>query len=959
MFQKIDFAIRCSVSGIAVGLVLVGSSAALGQDAKQKLFERVFGEAAKLDPAMVAKVKATKPGERTFVDWDQDGTNEEVWYIDTAARHQAKAKPLLVRVIDEDGDLDSDKGPDLDSDLYVADWKADGTVDVVIDYQDNDGDNDLDEMGMYYFVGKYAYLGGGPGLLVWWGRDVGDDNLLWYDVNWNYHQTDCQWRCHFSGDEVFLQFGLTEDAKEWRSIFENPFAFYDPDGDDCAEVVIRLSGRGDLVEALRYSFDADDDAFGRRVHDYDFSITALGAGRYLKGVDAAEVRYPESITKGMKLRGIPTQRWVQVEHAQPFAIGAPWDRVLLTWDEMNANTDEKLERSAEERWEGILNHSSKDFPQVGGPPCGRLNKRNEVSFKPHRPLKLYYDPTDRRLHLKGAGAGWLDVDFDLDGKVDAKYTYVDADEDGFFDRRRLDLDADGKVEFDWAMKGQGALELELEWNSVSGFYKPALQELLADSQVFIEAAKAGLAAGTETCPVDPVESYFLTKLESWHPRERLGLTMRKTPAGARLYVDLLRDRLFHSLQKKFGNHRAWAEVEGLYCAGDYKSAGLEAGKEFSPKQLRPWHAFRSYATRIPVRFDNLGGDKRVDWPVTIAVKDLKAAAADFNPENCAVVAGAKWIDWREIPHQVDEVDPSVGKELSFLIDVDAAQTETYFVYYSPEGKSVSTFPQKTDTAEDWVPPNIGWESNRVAYRAYWGQFDFFGKKVDGLIYGDIGNKSYHSEVEWGIDGLSTGKTSGIGGLTLYAGDKGYAVQNPVGKGNVKFAKRRLTKGPVRAGVEILASNVLPDKPEARVRMLCLVYAERQETEICVSVSGVEGGVVLAPGFTKLLREQTFGDPQAGYFGAWGFQEPVIDEIGMGLIVFPEAYVDWVDLPDERQVKLETADGKLRYWLIGDWRRGRRHPVAATASNWEKELAGLASLLLNDVRVAIGQREKAQ
>ena len=53
-------------------------------------------------------------------------------------------RPLLVRVIDEDGDLRMGDEPDYDSDLYLADWQADSAVNVVCDYTDLDGDNDVD-----------------------------------------------------------------------------------------------------------------------------------------------------------------------------------------------------------------------------------------------------------------------------------------------------------------------------------------------------------------------------------------------------------------------------------------------------------------------------------------------------------------------------------------------------------------------------------------------------------------------------------------------------------------------------------------------------------------------------------------------------------------------------------------------------------------------------------------------
>ena len=79
-------------------------------------------------------MKSSSSGRRHYVDANQDGKPEEVWFIDTDWRHRQKKVvedlfcPLLVRVIDEDGDLQMGGEPDLDSDLYLADWKADGSV---------------------------------------------------------------------------------------------------------------------------------------------------------------------------------------------------------------------------------------------------------------------------------------------------------------------------------------------------------------------------------------------------------------------------------------------------------------------------------------------------------------------------------------------------------------------------------------------------------------------------------------------------------------------------------------------------------------------------------------------------------------------------------------------------------------------------------------------------------------
>ena len=148
-------------------------------------------------------------------------------------------------------------------------------------------------------------------------------------------------------------------------------------------------------------------------------------------------------------------------------------------------------------------------------------------------------------------------------------------------------------------------------------------------------------------------------------------------------------------------------------------------------------------------------------------------------------------------------------------------------------------------------------------------------------------------------------------------------------------------------------------PELTVRVQCIVYAERQETEIRAKVLNADTkDLQLAPGIVKLLREQFFADPKAGTFGSWGWQQSAIGEIGMGLIVSPGAVVNVIDLPEERRVRCRlNGDGELRYWAIGDWQRGRPHPVAPTIDNWRQELHELAGELLNDFTISIGEPVK--
>lgn len=948
---------------LAVLITLVSCSTTHAQDAKQRMFERVFGGAVKLDPAMIAKVKASKPGEYVLVDRDGDGKHDEAWFIDTSPRHTAAVRPLLVRAIDEDGDLDRDGQPDLDSDLYVADWKADGSVDAVIDYTDTDHDNDVDEMAMYFWSPNDHFLGK-DALRVWWGRDDGDDNQLWYDVDYTYDQKACQWRSHFSGDESFVAFGLTEGSDQWQSIWENPFLFYDRDHDGCSDEVIRFSGLGDQVEALRWSFDADDDAHGRHTHDYDFSITAIAPGsRFTRGDNRAgsDLTIPAPLAQSITLRGIPTQPWLQRQHAQEFAKSASWAKAMLTWDEINANTDVNVAADLHERWEGVIAQGNKDFPQVGGPPCGPLNKRFELLENPKPPLRLYYAPGDGRIHLFGAKRGWMDVDYNLDGKVDARYEWLDQDGDGYFDRRRLDVDADGTVDFIWMIGPEGRLDVPLDSASIVKIWTQELRRTLETSQPFVDAmiAAVALADGEKpTSNICPAMTYYREKLPSWMPNTRLGDHIRTTAAGAAFYTNFARDWLQRAVWTPFGEHGAAYDLYPLTLAGKYNEAADLVLKQWvrdAPKiNTRNFGAFQK---RIPITIANADDPQRDDWPVTIRLSALKAAVSDFNADNCAVVAPHRWLDWRAVPHQVDTIDPAIGAELSFLADVPANAIETWFIYYSPTGRSPTTFPARTSTAEDWVPPNIGWESNRCAYRAYWDQFDFFGKKSDSLIYPTIARTSYHSETPWGIDALHVGKASGLGGLTIYANDKPFIAQNPAGDGKVEFKKRQVCHGPIRAVAEIVARNILPQKPDVTLQIRCVIYAERQESQVDVKVVGADGPVLLAPGLVKLTHEQAFTEPRSGFIGSWGWQETGIGDIGMAIMTSPDRIVDVVDLPEERRVRCRPDESNmLRYWIIGDWRRGRAYPAAPTLTNWNHEVGELAKLLLHDVQVSLGSAQ---
>lgn len=993
--QFISSSLR-SFAGLAL-LFAAGAPAqddATGAPKNTIVFERLFGKPRIIPPECIAEVKALPAGKSLLLDANGDGVPDEAWYLDTAYRHDKDV--ILVHAVDEDGDFAATGRPDTDSDLYFFDWDADGYIDVVADYVDDDGDNDVDQMGLFY---NKNWQDGKDDMTVWWAMDIGDDNLLWYDVNGTYYQPLCQWRTHFSGDELFYQFRLTVDDAKWVNVWEDPFAFYDPDGDQASEVVVRVSAVGEAVKNLRYSIDADDDAYGRDTHNYDFSVTALPPA---EGLSSA-AWHTESLT----IRGVETLPLLPWNKTKEFGQQAMWGKAMLTWDEINSNTDEKPEQDPHERWEGILNPKSKhgDFEQVGGPPSSQFNKRVEVTARPASPLALYFDEVDQRLHLLGAEYGYMDIDFNLDGTIDAAETWKDSDGDGKLDVREMDVNADGKVDIVQPLK-PGEKTYALEFEELPGVYKPAIQKALKEGQAFIDTATAAL--GTTPADAQAVIDYFSGPLADYHPETEIGQRIRNTPAGARFFVELLRDRLYVAAKAAFGEKSGWDKVEQAYIAGKYdgaakelaKIAGIREGIETVPPLILNG---KTYTKRVAVEVTapEVPGGPMVfqDRPVSIFIPELKSTVKDFESLNCVVVDGERWVSWKPVPHQIDtfrhmlpeyikaligalevelgsrtlrefqsQVSLPTGPnfdgesapqswgaiELSFLADLPAGETKTYYIYYQDNLKDIAQYPKLTNAVLD-NPAYIAWESDAGAYRFYTGQFDFFGKQVrllpreKQLVYPII-DVNYHAEQDWGIDALHVGKTSGLGGLTIYLDGKEYPVQSPAGEGHVTFEHKVLGSGPVRAAVEIIASNVFPQHPEMKVNLRCFIYARNAGTEINVQLpKGLEGATI-APGLMNL--PEGVNAQSDNLLSVWGRQGDDIGEIGLALALDGRAKPVIQNLDVERRAVCTPETGAFRYWVRGGWLRGMQYPTSYGPENWKREAEAWAKQITATLSVTV-------
>ncbi len=557
-------------------LVTLAASCCAAQT-NNEIFLKMAGDEVVMDRSVGVKFLEGRPDRKFAVDSNHDGRIDVIYLIDNDDKHQGKRAPLLVKIVDEDGDMDLTGEGDLDSDLYVADWYGDGTIDRVVDYRDLDRDNDVDEQYLYQWIEEnYSYFSPrtyeGKAYCLAYARDIGDDNRLWYHTNYEYDQRLTEWRSDFNGDEMFVYpFYFDFEAGTLTPACEIVFSFYDLDGDSLSEEAVRFEGVKLIAENLRYSMDLDNDTRAGNRHDYDFSISSLGP-----------IALPESSCTRFEIRGIMTEPIFNWSEMPRFAKVQKWGKTLLTWDENDSNIDPTPGRQHNERWEGVLNHESELMPQVGGPSCGPDNKRNEIDSDRSGEFRFYYSPVDRRLHLLGAETGWIKVDYDYDGRVDLVIRTEDTDLNGFFDTWKYDRDGDNEFEYTYLTPCDTATVYPFDYKTLHQAYLPMLSKAADDNRLLIGIMKSVLAKVSHEDIADPVENYFNTELIGYGKDFHLGETIRNSPEGQRYYDDLIRIRYWENLRgtAAVGGRTGFAGIAKAYESGRFDEAAAMLKETF-------------------------------------------------------------------------------------------------------------------------------------------------------------------------------------------------------------------------------------------------------------------------------------------------------------------------------------------------------------------------------------------
>jgi len=318
---------------------------------------------------------------------------------------------------------------------------------------------------------------------------------------------------------------------------------------------------------------------------------------------------------------------------------------------------------------------------------------------------------------------------------------------------------------------------------------------------------------------------------------------------------------------------------------------------------------------------------------------------DFNPLYCAFTDS----QGEPLPFQVDDMD-SDGKpdELALCLTLPPGPN-VITGYYTPRGTRLPEFPARTYARLAWEPAdaNIGWESNRAAYRFYWGQVEAFGKLDERLIMaGFTADYAYHEMQDWGMDILHVGEASGLGGISLWEGETRLSTINPAGKGRNQYFRKVVAAGPVRAVARVDIQNIGPSAAQYTITLLMSAFTNNiySRHDVCIT-SSAGGKIIYSPGIEKLANETWSMSPEKGYLASWGEGATGAGEIGLALIFNPAEFIGFAENDLDRYVKLTAPSGERRtFWVCGGWHLGITAPDPPQAANWTRQVEDMSRRL---------------
>ncbi len=394
------------------------------------------------------KAAALKPGESVMLDVGGEAKDRMLVRRDTVMLAGNRPAEALVWIIDDDADGSVlQAGGDRDSDCYVIDYDADGLVDRMVDYIDDNGDGQADEMDLRIFD---------TGMLscALMGRVVSGQGVLW-DLKAVDEAAFTFRTCDASGDKIFTSYKFNPELGTWSPLGEYPLAF-----SSGGEKGLRASVR---VGAVPEGWDP--------VKDPDFPVSALfrpwesGMGvpsaadvRASYAIEPASGKGSAEFGWGLNLSGLvplpiaepaafnanrrPPQAMAVLDTAAAAALAAAFEARETGFSWIEGGEAPAPGEAAAGTDPGALGIAwiweRRPMADSGGP-AQKWNVRREWSGKPSAKRELYYSGIDRRIHLLGAEEGWLAIGNFAGLGIVGEIRMFDTNGNGIFDRWELTL----------------------------------------------------------------------------------------------------------------------------------------------------------------------------------------------------------------------------------------------------------------------------------------------------------------------------------------------------------------------------------------------------------------------------------------------------------------------------------------------------------------------------------------
>lgn len=396
----------------------------------------------------------------------------------------------------------------------LIDRNKDGEYDLIIKWLDEDGDGLADmQLVAEYPLEKTD--------LVWpyghymWVIDAQKDSIFNY-IDWNTLKIEA-WKhtglsdfyLGYAGTKSFLKIHTSTDKMDdLRFNWENPFLFYDEDGDKLSEMAIRFmaprprvkgnrdakpntkeySQLADKIDWVSIGIDMDNDNRPGNEFDFDMSLCFMGEGfkytgyvqkiknlKSMRGLKQADKFFPDK-----RLRELTELLYPAHDDAWDFIFKkAKWNKFWFVFDE-----DDDCAR-----WERVEFYKPLDPFKVGTNKGGLDDNvqsdpsgdRGEWDEDGSGGGKLYVSKFDGRIHLYGAEWGAWRIDQDAEffqgfnrtfqnrnPRRFATVKYSDTNGSGFFDTVEYDLNGDKVFESKVSLKELG-LSDECEIIDISNF----------------------------------------------------------------------------------------------------------------------------------------------------------------------------------------------------------------------------------------------------------------------------------------------------------------------------------------------------------------------------------------------------------------------------------------------------------------------------------------------------------